>query len=118
MIEKRRTRRIKDEKLVKIMPISEDEDQANPDEETFYHLTKDISMGGIKIQSSNFFQINTLLNMELFLEDLARFIRIIGEVRWIKNNYANELFEMGIEFVALSPYSFKVLNEHIEKLEM
>ena len=114
MIEKRKAIRIKEEYKITTMEISKD--KFTPHEKIIYGLTKDISSGGLRIQSNTFFPINTLLRTELFLKNPFRLIGAIGKVRWCKSCYDDELFEMGIEFVDISPDNTTVLKGHIERL--
>ena len=115
MIEKRKAIRIEEEYKVTITEISKD--KFPPPEKIIYGLTKDISSGGLRIQSNTFFPFNTLLKIELSLKDPPRLISAIGKVRWGKSSYTDELFEIGIEFVGISPDNTTALKGHIEKLE-
>jgi len=112
--EKRKARRVKKESKITITVISE---EAAPSNKTIiYHLTKDISSKGVKIQTNAFLPINTLLKIELSLTKPPRGIKAFGRVRWVKSRYADEKFEMGIEFVDTPKESIKALSKHIESL--
>ena len=113
-MEKRKATRIKEEYKVTITEISKD--KLPPAKKIIYGLTKDISSGGLRIQSNTFFPINTLLRTELLLKNPPRLISAIGKVRWYTSCYDDELFETGIEFVDISPDNTTVLKGHIEKL--
>jgi hypothetical protein len=41
----------------------------------------------------------------------------MGKVRWVKSRYADELFEMGIEFVNTPKNQIKALKKHLEEME-
>jgi hypothetical protein len=111
-VEKRKAKRIKKENKITIKVISE---EATPGNRTIiYHLTKDISFKGVKIQTNTFLPINTLLNIELSLTKPPRAIKAIGRVRWIRSRYSDEKFEMGIEFIDTPKESIKTLTKHIE----
>ena len=114
-IEKRKAKRIIEENKVKITPISKDKLPSG--KKIIYPLTKDISMGGVKILTNTFLPINTFLRIELSLKNAPRLIIAIGKVRWVKTHYAEELFETGIEFMEMSPGSNNVLKKHIDELE-
>ena len=113
-MEKRKAKRVKKESKIIIKVISEDVVPRN--KKIIYHLTKDISSKGVKIQTNTFLPINTLLKIELSLMKPPRAIKAIGRVRWIKSRYADEKFEMGIEFVDTSKETIKTLTKHIESL--
>ena len=108
MIEKRKAIRIKEEYKVTITEISKD--KFPPPEKIIYGLTKDISSGGLRIQSNTFFPINKLLRTELLLKNPPRLISAIGKVRWYTSCYDDELFEMGIDFVDISPDNITLLR--------
>ena len=113
-MEKRKAKRILEENKVKITQTYKD--KLPPDEKIIYGLTKDISSGGARIQGNTFLPIDTLLKIELSLKEPFRLISAIGKVRWVKKPY-RELFQMGIEFMEMSPGSKNVLEEHIDELE-
>lgn len=113
-VEKRKAKRVKKESKIIIKVISEDVVPRN--KKIIYHLTKDISSKGVKIQTNTFLPINTLLKIELSLTKPPRVIKAIGRVRWVKSRYADEKFEMGIEFVDTPKESIQALSKHIENL--
>ena len=113
-VEKRKTKRVKKESKITIKVISEDTIPRN--KQIIYHLTKDISSRGVKIQTNTFLPINTLLKIELSLTSPPRVVKAIGRVRWVKSRYADEKFEMGIEFIDTPKESIKALSKHIERL--
>ena len=42
-----------------------------------------------------------------------RIISVIGKVKWIKQLYGNEVFEVGVEFVDTPPDRVMALIEHL-----
>lgn len=112
--EKRKAKRVKKESKISIDVLSKETVTRN--KKIIYQLTKDISSKGVKIQSNTFLPINTLLKIELSLTKPPRVIKAIGRVRWIKSRYADEKFEMGIEFVDTPKDQIKALSQHIENL--
>ena len=113
MADKRKAQRIKEEAKVTIVLISKD--SSSPGRKVIYHLTKDISLAGIKIQTNTFLPINSMIKIELSLKEPPRLITTIGMLRRVKSLYADELFEVGIEFVDTSKEIINTLKEHIEK---
>ena len=112
--EKREAKRITEETKITITLLSK---ELVPPGKTFsYNLTKDISLGGVKIRTNTFLPINALLKIELSLTKPTRLISVLGKVRWIKTLYAGESFEMGIAFVEPSSEDIKILTKHIESL--
>jgi len=78
-------------------------------------LTEDISIKGIKIQSENFFPMNSILKIQLSLKVPARMINMVGEIRWIRKLKSSEVYEMGIEIVGTSKEDHVALKRHIEE---
>lgn len=113
-VEKRKVKRVKKESKITINVLSEDTVPRN--KKIIYHLTKDISSKGAKIQTNTFLPINTLLRIELSLMKPPRVVKAIGRVRWVKSRYGDEKFEMGIEFTDTPRESIKALSKHIESL--
>ena len=112
--EKREAKRITEETKITITLLSK---ELVPPGKTFsYNLTKDISLGGVKIRTNTFLPINALLKIELSLTKPTRLISVLGKVRWIKTLYAGESFEIGIAFVEPSSEDIKILTRHIESL--
>ena len=82
---------------------------------TYYALTKDISVGGIRILTDRYLPVGTELRMELALLDSNKLINLVGKVRWINSLYENELYEIGIEFQDIPSDKTVALIEHIYK---
>lgn len=116
MPEKRRAKRVKEKVKVTIKLASSDDGLAGC--KIIHHLTKDISLVGIRMQCKTFIPMNSLLKIELSLMRPVRIITAFGRVRWIKSLYDDELFEMGIEFVNTSNEVIRILKRHIEDSQM
>ncbi len=76
-------------------------------------LTKDISPGGVRIMSSVKLEAGTRVRLEIVLSSRRRMITVNGVVRWSRNIYEEDLFEMGVEFAGLSPEDRLNLLEHV-----
>ncbi len=113
MSDKRRAKRIKEEAKVTIILISKD--SLSPGRKIIYHLTKDISSTGIKIQTNTFLPINSIIKIELSLKEPPKLVSAMGMVRRVKTLFADELFEIGIEFVDTSQEIISIIKEHIER---
>ena len=114
MREKRRDLRINEENRVKIRLASKDDEY--PDRKLSFHMTKDLSKRGIKILSNTFLPVNRTLRVELSVLNPPRMISALGKIRWIKSRYTDDMYEIGIEFVDMTPENIKILQEHIQKL--
>ena len=109
--EKRREKRKEEENKVTISTVSKHKSQEILN--NIYALTKDLSRSGVKIQTDANLKINTLLKIELALAKSRRLITVIGKVKWIKQLYGNEVFEVGVEFVDTPPDRVMALIEHL-----
>ncbi len=78
-------------------------------------LTKDISPGGVRIISGVKLEAGTRVRLEIVLSGRRRLIKMTGVVRWARSVYEEDLFEMGIEFVGLTPEDRLNLIEHVYK---
>jgi c-di-GMP-binding flagellar brake protein YcgR len=95
--EKRREKRIKKESKLTFEVISDDRDLKN--KKIYYTFTKDISLNGINIRTDTFLPADTLIRIDLPLPKMHKTISVRGRVRWVKNLYEDEVFEIGLEFV-------------------
>jgi c-di-GMP-binding flagellar brake protein YcgR len=113
MAERRRAKRKKEKAEVTVSIINPNDPLANS--KITHHLTKDISLAGIRIQSQTFIPMNSMIKIELSLGEPASLISALGRVRWVKCLYEAELFEMGIEFVETSREVIRQLKSHIQE---
>lgn len=113
MSEKRRERRVREQALFTITLISKDTAETHP--KIIHHKTEDISLTGAKIHTNAFLPVGSFLKIDLSLTDPPRMISAYAKVRWAKSVYADELFELGIEFVDTSINIIKALKEHFDK---
>jgi len=113
MSEKRRDRRVREQALFTITLISKDTAGTHP--KIIHHTTEDISLTGAKIHTNAFLPVGSFLKIDLSLTEPPRMISAYAKVRWVKSIYADESFELGIEFVDTSINIIKSLKEHFDK---
>ncbi len=111
MTERRKESRVREENKVIFEIISGDKIQHG--KKIFGALTKDISVGGVKILTDTSLPIDTLLKTKLSLAKTHNLVTVIGKVRWINRLFCDQLFEIGLEFVDTHPDIIMVLIEHI-----
>ncbi len=80
---------------------------------TYYALTRDLSVDGMRILTEKFLPIETEIQMEIELLDSNKLINLNGKVIWISSLYEDELYEVGIEFIGASTEKIIDLIEHI-----
>jgi len=111
MKDKRKERRIKEENKL-ICEIVSDNKYLKC-QKVFYTLTKDISLGGVNIQTDTFLPIDTVVKIELSLPKMQKIVCVRGKVKWVKSLYDDEVFEIGLEFVDTPPNIITSLIGHL-----
>jgi hypothetical protein len=96
MQERRWMLRLKEENEITINIFSKEE--SFPKKEIPYN-SKDISVYGAKIQGDILLPVDTIIKIDIILNDLQKKITTIGKVKWNKFIIENESYETGIEFV-------------------
>jgi len=79
----------------------------------YYSLTRDVSMGGLRIMTGAPLEPGARVRVDLTLGRSRRRIQAVAEVRWSRGLYAGEVFEAGLQFVDLDPDSEFALMDHI-----
>jgi c-di-GMP-binding flagellar brake protein YcgR len=80
--------------------------------ETFDALTRDLSLGGVRVQADRPLDEGVDLTLTIALARSRKFIRILGRVRWVREVEPG-LFEAGIEFQHQIPGSVMSLINHL-----
>ena len=111
MKEKRRDVRIVEENKVVVSLMTGEVHRGAPT--VFYSLTRDISMGGVRIMTVAPLETGTRVRLDITLGRSRKRIRAIGEVRWSRELYGHEVFEAGLQFVGLEPNAEFALIDHI-----
>lgn len=109
--ERRKEKRVSEENKISFKIISKEKTQKSI--ESFFALTKNISVGGASILTDNFLTINTLLKIDLLLAKKHKHICVVGKIKWINELYENELYEIGIEFIDSLPDDILLLLEYV-----
>ena len=76
-------------------------------------LTQNISLSGARLQSDNFFPVDTHVNLQITLSKSKKLIKLNGKVKWVKDIQDGELYEMGVEFIEALPHKVMVLLQHL-----
>jgi len=76
-------------------------------------LTRDISMGGIRVLTNAPFEVGSRLDVELTLTRSKTIVRAVAQVREVKELSGKNSYDMGLEFAKISPADELVLIEHI-----
>jgi len=111
MKDRRRDVRLVEENKVAITPMT---DGTEPGSTTVYHaLTRDISMGGLRIMTVAPLEPGARVRLEITLGRSRKRIRAVAEVRWVRELYAREVLEVGLRFAGLEPDTEFALMDHI-----
>ena len=113
MYERRRSERLAEENEIAINIVSKD--KLSPDKRIHYHISKDISSSGARIQSNVFLPVDTLIKIQLTLKQPPRMVTALGKVKWARSLYADESFEAGLEFVDTSSETIQLLADYISQ---
>ncbi|MCE5211677.1 MAG: PilZ domain-containing protein [Deltaproteobacteria bacterium] len=111
MDDKRRERRVEEYNDITISVISRKKNL--PKGKVFHNCSEDISASGTRICANSFFPVDTLLKMDIKLENTHQIITATGKVKWFKTIFENEWYEGGVEFVDTSGDMIKKLSDHI-----
>jgi hypothetical protein len=79
----------------------------------FHSLTRDISLGGLRIMTGVRLEPGTRVRLELTLGRSRKRLRAVAEVRWVRDLYDDEVFEAGLRFSGLDPETEFALMDHI-----
>ena len=113
MFDKRKSKRLAQENEITIKIVQNE--KLPPNKKTIYHISKDISSSGARIQANVFLPVDTLIKIQLNLKDPPRMVTALGKIKWIRSLYGDESYEAGVEFVDTSSEANKLLAEHVEK---
>jgi c-di-GMP-binding flagellar brake protein YcgR len=111
MDEKRRAPRLKDFSEITATVISRGNNLSK--EKIFYNYSEDISVSGAKIRGNIPLPVDTLLKIDLTLNNLRQKITALGKVKWTKRILDDKWYEVGLEFFDTPSEVIKKLDDHI-----
>ncbi|HCP08579.1 MAG TPA: hypothetical protein DIT25_02150 [Candidatus Moranbacteria bacterium] len=109
--EKRMAERLQEQHEVTITVVSEEDNF--PKESQFYHYSKDLSASGAKIYGNMLLPVDTLVKMDLTLENLHQKISALGKVKWIKVIVEDKSYEAGVEFVDTPDKAIQKIEDYV-----
>jgi len=111
MKDRRRDVRVIEENKVAVSLMT---GEVKPGVPTVYHsLTRDISMGGVRLMTVAALETGSRVRLDITLGRSRKRIRAVAEVRWVRELYGREVFEVGLQFVGLDPDAEFALMDHI-----
>lgn len=111
MSEKRREKRLRDENKTVVQTACKGKDLAGSID--INALTCNISPGGAKILTHNFYPFDSTIRIQIDLSKSWQILEVDGKVKWIKKMDDEELFEIGVEFVHSISQTVLTLLEHL-----
>jgi c-di-GMP-binding flagellar brake protein YcgR len=107
MIERRRYLRITEDDIItyEVLPVHR----------TGRGITENLSIGGIRFFADEFIPISSILKVEVRLKHADKEINAIVKVRWIKEYFDDERYNLGTEFIEISSEDIKFLNDYLYK---
>ncbi len=78
------------------------------------HIAQDLSQGGLRMLSSEFIPVHTLVNIQLQLKDREKVIDLEGHVVWVRYNPMTETYQMGLEFADDAAFQRVMISEFIQ----
>lgn len=82
----------------------------------FYTVSKDLSKGGLKAITYNFYPKNSSLRVSLNI--ISKIVNIRARVVWCNKERFSDRYSIGLEFIEVAPSDKKDLIEFLEKLEV
>jgi hypothetical protein len=110
MEERRRTERHMGDADIIIAAISEEEKLPK---KLILAVSKDISMYGVRVQTTSFLPVDTQLKIKVKLKEPPQRVTAFAKVKWIKKDPSFELYDVGLEFFDTSSEIIKQLTDYI-----
>jgi c-di-GMP-binding flagellar brake protein YcgR len=87
---------------------------ATHDERTASHIAQDLSQGGLRMLSSEFIPVNSLVSIQIQLKDREKVMDVQGRVVWVRYNPMAETYQMGLEFTPDAAFQRAMISEFIQ----
>jgi Tfp pilus assembly protein PilZ len=75
--------------------------------------TYDLSLGGTRLCTEQEFAVGTVIRIVIELAKTCQIIQVDGEVKWVKKNDADGLYEIGVEFLHNISQTILTLIRHL-----
>jgi hypothetical protein len=100
------------EEWSKLQELNKTNDNSSK-EKNPYNYSRDISVSGAKIQGNILLPIDTILELDITLNNLQQKITTVGKVKWNKVIIENESYEAGVEFVDTPDEAIQTLRDQM-----
>lgn len=75
--------------------------------------TYDLSLGGARLFAEKPFPVGTIVRIVIELAKTCQTVQVDGEVKWVKKNEAENIYEMGVEFLHRIPQTLMSLMKNL-----
>ena len=83
----------------------------------FNAATHDLSVGGARILTKEFFDVGSDIRVQIVLARSKQSVILEGRVKWLKVRPDGDLFELGVEFRHEIPATLVALISHLSSRE-
>lgn len=97
IMDERRKEKRRDEIHETVISVLSAEDN-HPEEKNFYDYCEDISASGARIHANSLLPVDTLLQMDIKLENMQQLMTTEAKVKWAKVIVSDGSCEAGVEF--------------------
>jgi uncharacterized protein (TIGR02266 family) len=111
MKERRKDPRINEENKVVLNLIPNGGAQGSRN--VYYSLTRDLSIGGIRIMTDAPLAVGSRVKVEITLAKSRKRVQAVAAVRWVNELFGKEVYDMGLEFVEIDPETELALIDHV-----
>ena len=77
------------------------------------HIAQDLSQGGLRMLSSEFMPVNSLVSIQIQLKDTQKVMDVQGRVVWVRYNPMAETYQLGVEFTHDAAFQRAMISEFI-----
>ena len=109
LVERRRLPRLKVSTPVQFRDV------LKPQETFTGSLSKEISVGGIRMNAPGFVAQESRLVLLLSLPSLLKPMRAIGRVVWVREQPFAQGYDCGVQFVEIAPEDREALADYVER---
>jgi hypothetical protein len=78
------------------------------------HIAQDLSQGGLRMLSSEFIPIHSIVSVQIQLKDREKVMDVQGRVVWVRYNPMTETYQMGLEFMEDAAFQRTMISEFIQ----
>lgn len=78
------------------------------------HIAQDLSQGGLRMLSSEFIPVHSLVTIQIQLKDCTRVMDVQGRVVWVRYNPMTETYQMGLEFTDDAAFQRAMISAFIQ----